>query len=170
MQVVMCPGMTTDWVLVMVSIPINASVDPYPFPILEVDTAARKDPDGDNAAVAKLIPPGYASSMVSLAKSKEPSDLQSRMIEVSYVRAMQPLSEPPAKHRERIRPRWGLKEWVHDFSFIFQTLISPLNAPDAKMLESVREKDNAVETERLPTRIVSACFGVRMGVFEEKVA
>jgi hypothetical protein len=46
---------------------------------------------------------------------------------------------------------------------MFHTLISPFGPPDAKMLESVREKDNAVVEKRLSATIASACFGVRVG-------
>jgi hypothetical protein len=64
---------------------------------------------------------------------------------------------------------------MHACSFTFQTLILSFS-PDAKRLESVREKDNAVGTtpmekdnpltvEKPPSeRIVSACFGVRVGL------
>jgi hypothetical protein len=50
---------------------------------------------------------------------------------------------------------------MHACSFTFQTLISPFDPPDAKMLESVREKDNKTLL-RLAKIILSACFGVRV--------
>jgi hypothetical protein len=89
---------------------------------------------------------------------------------------MQVLRAPPAKKSERIWPRAGLKEWMHACSFTFHILISPFNPPDAKILESVREKDNAAEAkQRLRVRIMSACFDARvlgpsLYVFEEEVA
>jgi hypothetical protein len=87
------------------------------------------------------------------------------MIDIAYVRAMQALSVPPAKKRERMKPRPGLKVWTHACSFTFHNLISPFDPPDAKRLESVREKDNAMILEtQLPTRILSVCFGVRVGL------
>jgi hypothetical protein len=101
--------------------------------------------------------------MIPLAKSEEPSGFQSRMTEVP-ARAMQAMSAPPAKNRAEIQPQSGLEEWMHACSLIFHTLISPFGPPDAKMLESVREKDNVLEEPRLPTRIVSACFGIRVGL------
>jgi hypothetical protein len=159
----MNPGMTTDWVLVMVSSSYNAIVDSFPFPVLELKLVARKDPEGENTGRGMQRDTSVLP-MVSLANSEEPSGLQSRMIDISCVAARQALSIPPAKKRERIEPPPESKEWTHARSFIFHTLTSPFDPPDAKILESVREKDNVtIKTERLPNRILSASFGVRVG-------
>jgi hypothetical protein len=142
----------------------NASVDSCPFPVSELKLVARKDPEGENAAW-NVCPDTSASPMIPIVKSEAPFGYKSRMTEVSYVRAMQAVSAPPAKNRERIGPRRGLKEWMHACSFIFHTLISPLYPHDAKRLESVREKDIAMLLRLwLPVRTVSACFGVRVGL------
>jgi hypothetical protein len=75
---------------------------------------------------------------------------------------MQALSVPPAKKRERTEPPES-KEWTHACSFTFHTLISPFAPPDAKRLESVREKDKSMIVKlRLPKRILSGCLGVRV--------
>jgi hypothetical protein len=70
------------------------------------------------------------------------------------------MSALPAKNRERIEPKES-KEWMHACSVTFHTLISSFDPPDARTLESVREKDKDAVL-RLPTRILSACFGVRV--------
>jgi hypothetical protein len=98
----MNPGMTADWVLVMLSRSCNASVDANSFLllVLELEREARKDPEGENTARSKDNPPRFASPMVSLAKSEEPSALQSRMTVPASVTARQAMSAPPAKNRE----------------------------------------------------------------------
>jgi hypothetical protein len=63
----MNPGMTTDWVLVMVSISCNAIVDS--FLVLEPKLVAKKDPEGESTARTGTFPSRSASPMVSLAKS-----------------------------------------------------------------------------------------------------
>jgi hypothetical protein len=154
--------MTTDWVLVMVSVSCNAVVDS--FLVLERRLVATKDPEGENDASRGDNLPRSALPMVSLAKSEQSSALQSRMTDIACVRAKQTLSAPPAKKREHIiAPPPESKEWMHACSFMFHTLILPHAPAEAKRLESVCEKDSAAEEKRLPRRIVSACFGVRVG-------
>jgi hypothetical protein len=53
-QVVLNPGMTTDWVLVIVLSSYNASVDANP--VLESKLVARKDPEGENIASRGAFP------------------------------------------------------------------------------------------------------------------
>jgi hypothetical protein len=141
---------------------VNASVDS--FLVLERKLVARKDPEGETTASrGEMNPPGSASPpMVSLAKSEAPFALQSRMRDPLSARAMQALTVPPAKYRERIALRQGTKEWIHACSSMFHNLISPFDPPDAKRSDSVLEKDNSIMLElRLPRRILSACLGVR---------
>jgi hypothetical protein len=104
-QAALKPGMKTDWVLVMVSRLYKASVDV--FSLLEPVLVARKDPQLDSTGGVHPPTPD-ASPMVALAKSEEPSALQSRMIDPVPATAMQALSVPPEKNRERIMPPPGL--------------------------------------------------------------
>jgi hypothetical protein len=153
--------MPTDWVVVMVSSSCKFAVDT--FSVLEPKLDATKDPEGENTASPWDDPPGSALPMVSPVKAEEPSALQIRMMDISSFRAMQALSVPPAKKRERKEPP-ELKDWMHACSLIFHTVISPFDPPAANRLESVREKDNVLEESLLPTRILSACLGVRVGL------
>jgi hypothetical protein len=98
--------------------------------------------------------------MVSLAKSAEPSALQTQMPHPSLAVETQVLSALPAKKRDLTAPRSDSKEWMHACCLKFRTLISPHHDPEAKRLESVRKKDNAAEQWRLPKRILLACFVV----------
>jgi hypothetical protein len=91
-QVALKRGMTTDWVLVMVSSSYKASFDEFSnAPILRI---ARKDPEGENTA-SKVGPAAFP--MISLAKSEEPSAFQSRMIDPLFATAMQAVSAPSKK-------------------------------------------------------------------------
>jgi hypothetical protein len=99
--------------------------------------------------------------MVSLAKSAEPSALQTQTPDPSLATETQVLSAPPAKKRDLTAPRSGSKERMHACCLQFHTLILPHHDPEAKRLESVRKKDNAAEQWRLPKRILLACFVVR---------
>jgi hypothetical protein len=97
------------------------------------------------------------------------------MTDPVFAAARQAMSAPEAKNREQMGqtgPPPESKEWMHVCSFTFHNLISPLDPPDAKMLELVRKKDNETVL-RLAKRNLSACFGVCGGLslsrFEEVV-